>query len=311
MALRAGAGAGGGVPLRDPSGERVRRVRKARREGVPVETGVAAHGARHAHLPVRTLDQQARWWKFGWHRNPAYRLRLGYAMLRRVDFVASTAPAASVPTTMDPATGMLPAAPCARCGRPLGESGRPAELYAGTFTGLCYGCERTGPYPAGHLPDGAVRFSYPPHCPSWRRDREEFWAYPDCADCGGAGCHWQYRNSVMGGSYRTHCAPCQERATRPYRENTAAAVAQVADALDALAATRPDGDPLDALKLAVRDAMTVALSRTVDEPAPWSPTVATLQTRIEQAAATVSLDAARPATILGRLARALRREAAR
>lgn len=33
---------------------------------------------------------------------------------------------------------------CNRCGKPLNkDGGHPAELYAGTYTGLCYGCQNS------------------------------------------------------------------------------------------------------------------------------------------------------------------------
>ena len=86
--------------------------------------------------------------------------------------------------------GFYPAHPCRHCGamlRGLG-SGYPAETYAGTYNGLCYTCTSAGPFEAeGHEPSGGVLLSYPPSCPSHRRDRRLFWSYPDCPVCSGTG----------------------------------------------------------------------------------------------------------------------------
>lgn len=107
--------------------------------------------------------------------------------------------------------GMLSPRPCAVCGTPLNADGdHPAELYAGTFTGLCYGCERMPRVEIERWPDGAVEWSYPPACPSFRRDREKHIAYPDCPECKGDGFTW--KPTAAGFSqYRSYCAPCLER----------------------------------------------------------------------------------------------------
>lgn len=108
--------------------------------------------------------------------------------------------------------GMLPRRNCERCGKPLNQDGaHPAELYAGTFTGLCYVCERAGGYALETYRDGAKRISYPPHCPSWRRDREEYTAYEDCTECNGTGRHAISRDYSKGGSYPVQCKACSER----------------------------------------------------------------------------------------------------
>lgn len=106
----------------------------------------------------------------------------------------------------------LTGAECLRCGKLLNaDGGHPAEIYAGTFNGLCYGCTGAGPYIVRvSLLDGARVLSYPPHCPSWRRDRETFTAYADCETCGGSGIQG-HGMSVGGGSYPVYCKPCVQR----------------------------------------------------------------------------------------------------
>lgn len=109
--------------------------------------------------------------------------------------------------------GMLPAWMfCMRCNKTLNADGNhPAELYLGTFTGLCYGCAAAGPYVARvSLLDGARVLSYPPHCPSWRRDRETYTGYPDCEACQGSGVQG-HGTSAGGGRYRLYCRACIER----------------------------------------------------------------------------------------------------
>lgn len=86
--------------------------------------------------------------------------------------------------------GMLPDEIfCIRCAKPLNmDGGHPAELYAGTYNGLCYGCTGAGPYVAAVAQlDGCQRVSWPPPCPSHRRDRVDHYGYPDCAGCKGQG----------------------------------------------------------------------------------------------------------------------------
>jgi hypothetical protein len=108
--------------------------------------------------------------------------------------------------------GMLPAEwVCLRCGKPLdADGGRPAERYAGTYNGLCYPCTAAGPYVTEvAVPDGCRRLSYPPSCPSWRRDRETELAYPDCGRCLGTG-RYTWAQSGRGRS-RTSCEACRAR----------------------------------------------------------------------------------------------------
>ena len=99
--------------------------------------------------------------------------------------------------------GMLPQHGCKQCGKALNaDGGHPAELYAGTYTGLCYQCERSGVrlvYTARL--DGCQSWEFPPHCASWRRDRERFLAYPECEICSGKGRLWVGRSDAQGGSY--------------------------------------------------------------------------------------------------------------
>lgn len=109
--------------------------------------------------------------------------------------------------------GMLHNHGCSRCGKQLnGDGGHPAELYAGTYTGLCYGCERGSAFCTHiELMDMAEHWEFPPHCPSWRRDREYYTGYSDCTDCDGRGSKWISRPDPQGGSYRTYCETCFSR----------------------------------------------------------------------------------------------------
>ena len=109
--------------------------------------------------------------------------------------------------------GFLPPHGCRICGTPLcGQGGdRPAELYAGTYTGLCYRCERGQAFLVITLGDGAQVWSHPPHCPSWRRTRETFTGYADCPGCRGMGMIWVSRSDNQGGSYSVQCDPCMAR----------------------------------------------------------------------------------------------------
>lgn len=103
--------------------------------------------------------------------------------------------------------------PCNRCGEPLNPHGhRPAELYAGTYTGLCYRCQNSSAFCTHvELLDMAEHWEFPPHCPSWRRDRESYVGYSDCNDCDGRGSKWVSRSDPQGGSYRTYCDACFSR----------------------------------------------------------------------------------------------------
>ncbi len=114
---------------------------------------------------------------------------------------------------MDPITGEFPADWCCiSCGKQLNaDGGHPAEIYAGTYNGLCYPCTSKPFYVESTDPlDGALKLSYPPHCPSWRRDREHFTAYADCDSCHATGIGPNGRNMV-GDWYRTQCKPCSDR----------------------------------------------------------------------------------------------------
>lgn len=86
--------------------------------------------------------------------------------------------------------GFLSPHDCKRCGVPLqgmGE-GRPAELYLATHTGYCYPCnDRPPELLYTKKLDGAQVWEYPPHSPAWRRGRETYTGYADCARCGGRG----------------------------------------------------------------------------------------------------------------------------
>lgn len=212
--------------------------------------------------------------------------------------------------------GFLPPTPCRVCGEMLSDADgpRPAETYAGTFTGLCYGCERSGPYvvPGSELPDGARLVSHPPSCPSWRRDRTEHWAYPDCPDCGGQGASVRY-SSMSHGNYTEHCRACAARVTAPRKANNRAFLTAVADALE----TAPL-EPREATeRMTITQATVVAaagacaaraLEAYADAPAVWRPTthlIAGAERRIKHA----QLEAKRPDTLRRALVAALRAEA--
>lgn len=104
---------------------------------------------------------------------------------------------------------------CAICGNALGSidnpRSNPAESYAGTYTGLCYGCERSAVWGCYRCEDGLVYYSHPPSSPSWRRDRQFYFAYGDCDDCR-KGAVRVSRSDAMGGSYNTQCTKCRDLA---------------------------------------------------------------------------------------------------
>lgn len=106
--------------------------------------------------------------------------------------------------------GMLPTHYCGRCESELNPNGfRPAELYAGTYTGLCYKCQNSPAFCTHvELIDRAEHWEFPPHCPSWRRDRESYVGYSDCNDCDGRGSKMVSRSFPSGGPYRTYCDIC-------------------------------------------------------------------------------------------------------
>lgn len=101
--------------------------------------------------------------------------------------------------------------PCLTCGKPLNPNGhRPAETYAGTFTGECYSCQGRGAFFTGvTFASGAQVWSHPPHCPAWRRDRETFTYWPGCE---GQGCATGrvMKNSAgpFGGQHSAQCPAC-------------------------------------------------------------------------------------------------------
>ena len=115
---------------------------------------------------------------------------------------------------MDRKTGMFPEDwTCLRCNVKLNaDGGHPAELYAGTFNGLCYRCTGEAGFVIETLDDGCQVWSYPPHCPSWRRDRERFLGFPDCGECNGTGQAGRGR-SFGGSSFPLHCRECMDRHT--------------------------------------------------------------------------------------------------
>lgn len=109
--------------------------------------------------------------------------------------------------------GFYPECNCTHCGAPLhGQgSGYPAERYAGTYNGLCYPCTSRAAEVVETWSDGSVTVEHPPHCPSWRRDRERFTAYPGCVVCNGSGRIRVSRRDSMGGDYTVQCEACWER----------------------------------------------------------------------------------------------------
>jgi hypothetical protein len=109
--------------------------------------------------------------------------------------------------------GFLAPSDCKRCGKALSGqgTGTPAELYAGTYTGLCYACTDEAPYAEDReLLSDARAWSHPPSCPSWRREREIFYAFDDCPDCNHGRIHVS-RSDPQGGPYGTQCPKCWER----------------------------------------------------------------------------------------------------
>lgn len=109
--------------------------------------------------------------------------------------------------------GFYPQHNCKQCGKPLNADGyHPAELYAGTYTGLCYRCELSEERLLQVNPlDGAQHWEFPPHCPSWRRTRERFTGYLGCDLCKGRGRLWVGRSDAQGGSYSKQCETCSAR----------------------------------------------------------------------------------------------------
>ena len=108
--------------------------------------------------------------------------------------------------------GMFTPHPCHVCGNPLNDDGgHPAELYAGTHTGLCYPCTFASPFRVHVYRDRAERWSHAPHSPSWRRDREEFIGYKGCRECSGKGKIVVARHHTAGGGYPVNCEKCDKK----------------------------------------------------------------------------------------------------
>ena len=107
--------------------------------------------------------------------------------------------------------GFFPPHPCKNCGKMLDyeKTGEPSN-YAGSsqYTGECYSCNQRPSFILKTLVDGCNEISFPAHNPSYRRQREEFHAYPNCDDCGGQGHKIAYSS---GWSYREYCKTCFDR----------------------------------------------------------------------------------------------------
>jgi hypothetical protein len=113
--------------------------------------------------------------------------------------------------------GFLPPHNCKHCERPLqGQGdGRPAELYAGTYNGLCYDCTGRPGSAEQRTIDGRelIVWEYPPAVPSYSRTRERYLARPNCGKCSGRGFVWRtlrdlWRGNVPCGRYRRSCPRC-------------------------------------------------------------------------------------------------------
>jgi hypothetical protein len=108
---------------------------------------------------------------------------------------------------------MYEGATCKRCGVVMGGRfdgigwDRPAEIYAGTYTGLCDKCMYEKDYTVKEYGCDAKLISVPPDCPSWRRNRKEFIAYSDCETCKGSSWVWK-RSGAWGERYKAQCETC-------------------------------------------------------------------------------------------------------
>lgn len=142
--------------------------------------------------------------------------------------------------------GFLPEHPCRTCGRILRGmgTGYPAELYAGTYTGLCYPCTNAVPYMVSESVDEIV-WSWPPSEPAHRRDRERYVQVKGCACDRG-----RYRRSA--------CAKCSALRfwrdhLRDFRRSCERRVHQISEQLEREARTIAkrmqwnDADASDAL----------------------------------------------------------------
>jgi len=120
--------------------------------------------------------------------------------------------------------GMLQKHGCRSCGKSLNADGNhPAELYAGTYTGLCYECTGKAAFCFDtEEVDGAQHWDHPPCCPSHRRDRTHHIGYPDCEKCNGKGAYMVSRCDGAGGSYLSYCEDCCARYNNhPHRKRIA------------------------------------------------------------------------------------------
>jgi hypothetical protein len=108
--------------------------------------------------------------------------------------------------------GFYPDHNCKRCNQPLSRTDRPAELYAGSYTGLCYKCQNAPMIVlAVSKLDGCKRVEHAPDCPSHSRERRTFHAYDNCPACKGTGRTYVSRSLAYGGSYYTSCDACFKR----------------------------------------------------------------------------------------------------
>lgn len=101
---------------------------------------------------------------------------------------------------------------CESCGQALrGEgSGWDFESYAGTYTGMCYSCTNKGPFVVKDFGEGLKLWSFPPHCPSWRRNRETYFGVEGCSKCGGQGRIMVHQSFSLGGCYPKYCTDCMD-----------------------------------------------------------------------------------------------------
>jgi len=121
--------------------------------------------------------------------------------------------------------GMFPATwTCLRCRKPLNaDGGHPAELYAGTYNGLCYPCTSAPAFVKRVMAlDNAQWCSHPPLCPSYRRDRPDYVGYADCEACKGTGVAKTSYSAWTHSSHYEYCSACSDRYHRhPLRERIA------------------------------------------------------------------------------------------
>lgn len=117
--------------------------------------------------------------------------------------------------------GFLPPHNCRNCNQPLsGENGpRPAELYAGSYTGLCYKCQQLDKAIVHTSTlDGALRVTYRAENYSGLGSRVSYVAYPDCPVCNGDGrIKGAYSSSACCYRY-SRCQECWARfSAEPHR----------------------------------------------------------------------------------------------